>query len=291
MIAVGAQTFANPVALRNMRRDCMSDHIFLEGRVQVEWIKGRACQIQRRSFLRNRRLSVPNLIDRALEITQPLARKVSAGEADQLFLVAGILTSRQIRLIPHCEVVEHVKSFALRHNLRDSGGSPLALTIASLRPTGLTLAHSALRNDILKTQMLANHTDPNQTRRYIDRPITRAEQAVTIARLRAALSRPCGPGMGSISTAARRAHRLLTLATLRRQASFAQIPSPVSRQVNAKASFAQHGSVALRAQTRSSRLNQTHWPGSRACVMPLQTPESKYRQIGGSFYTHPNYRS
>ena len=34
MIAIGAQTFANPEALRNMRRDCMTEHIFLEGRVQ-----------------------------------------------------------------------------------------------------------------------------------------------------------------------------------------------------------------------------------------------------------------
>ena len=59
MIAVGAQTFANPEALRNMRRDCVTDHIFLEGRVHVEWAKGRARQIQRRSFLRDRRLSVP----------------------------------------------------------------------------------------------------------------------------------------------------------------------------------------------------------------------------------------
>ena len=183
MIAIGAQTFANPEALRNMRRDCMSDHIFLEGRIQVEWIKGRSRQLQRRSFLRNRHLSVPNLIDRALEITKPLVSEVPFGDADQLFLIAGILTSRQIRLIPHCEVVEHVKAFAVRHNLRDSAGGPLALTIASLRPTGLTLAHSALHNDVLKTQVLANHVDPNQTRRYIDRPITRAEQAVTIARL------------------------------------------------------------------------------------------------------------
>ncbi len=183
MIAVGAQTFANPEALRNMRRDCMTDHIFLEGRVHVEWAKGRARQIQRRSFLRGRRLSVPNLIDRVLEITEPLVCKVLSKDADRLFLVGGILTSRRVRLIPHCEVVEHVKSFALRHGLQDFGGSPLALTVASLRPTGLTLAHSALRNDILKTQVLANHADPDQTRHYVDRPITRAEQAATIARL------------------------------------------------------------------------------------------------------------
>ena len=205
MIAVGAQTFANPEALRNMRRDCVTDHIFLEGRVHVEWAKGRARQIQRRSFLRDRRLSVPNLIDRALEITEPLVCKVSSGDADRLFLVGGILTSRQVRLIPHCEVVEHVKSFALRHDLRDMGGNPLALTIASLRPTGLTLAHSALRNDILKTQVLANHTDPDQTRQYIDRPVTRTEQAVTIARLQGRFVEAvrAGNGLGLGGDAAR----------------------------------------------------------------------------------------
>src|SRR3546814_1989297 len=35
MIAIGAQTYTNTEALRLMRRDCMSEHLLLEGRVMV----------------------------------------------------------------------------------------------------------------------------------------------------------------------------------------------------------------------------------------------------------------
>ena len=64
MIAIGAQTYANPDALRLLRRDCMTEHLLLDGRVVVGWHKGRANREQRRSFLRDRSFSVPRLIDR-----------------------------------------------------------------------------------------------------------------------------------------------------------------------------------------------------------------------------------
>jgi hypothetical protein len=69
MIAIAAQTFANPEALRLMRRDCMREHVLLEGRVVVTWTKGRSNRPQRRSFLRDKSFSVPNLIERVLALT------------------------------------------------------------------------------------------------------------------------------------------------------------------------------------------------------------------------------
>ncbi|MGC8733274.1 MAG: hypothetical protein ACP5RC_13605 [Halothiobacillaceae bacterium] len=42
MIAIGAQTYANAEALRHLRRNCMSEHMLLDGRVVVSWRKGRA---------------------------------------------------------------------------------------------------------------------------------------------------------------------------------------------------------------------------------------------------------
>jgi hypothetical protein len=67
MIAIAAQTFANPEALRLMRRDCMSEHVLLEGRVVVTWTKGRSNRPQRRSFrsLRDRR-------DRGSPVARPV---------------------------------------------------------------------------------------------------------------------------------------------------------------------------------------------------------------------------
>jgi hypothetical protein len=47
------------------------------------------------------------------------------------------------------------------------------------------LAHVALGHDVLKTQILANHASPDTTRRYIDRPVVRAAQAIELGRLQA----------------------------------------------------------------------------------------------------------
>ena len=86
MVAIAAQTFANPEALRLMRRACMSEHVLLGGRAVVTWEKGRSSRPQRRSFLRDKSLSVPNLIDRVLALTEPLVPHVASRDRDRLFL-------------------------------------------------------------------------------------------------------------------------------------------------------------------------------------------------------------
>ena len=68
MIAIGAQSYANPEALRHLRRDCMNEHLLLDGRTVVTWSKGRSNRQQRRSFLR----------DKSLSVTQP--HRASAGD-------------------------------------------------------------------------------------------------------------------------------------------------------------------------------------------------------------------
>lgn len=176
MIAIGAQSYANPEALRELRRDCMSDHLLLDGREVMTWSKGRSNRVQRRSFLRDKSLSVPHLIDQVLEMTALLMPHVPAHDRERLFLVASINGTRAIKLIPDYLVSRHVRLFVQRHGLTDERGGPLALTLAALRTTGLTLAHEALGHDILKTQILANHATPDTTQRYIDRPIVRKAQ-------------------------------------------------------------------------------------------------------------------
>jgi hypothetical protein len=185
MIAIAAQTFANPEALRLMRRDCMSEHALLQGRVVVSWNKGRSNRPQRRSFLRDKSFSVPHLIDRVLALTAPLLPHVPSGERELLFLCGTVLGCRSVGVIPQGIMSKHVGWFAKRHGLRAANGKPLALALANLRPTGLTLAHAALGHDVLKTQVLANHASPETTRRYVDRPVVRAAQAIELGRLQA----------------------------------------------------------------------------------------------------------
>ncbi|WP_292370094.1 site-specific integrase [Mesorhizobium sp.] len=185
MIAIGAQTYANPEALRELRRDCMSEHLLLDGRSVIRWSKGRSNRVQRRSFLRDKTLSVPNLIDRVLQMTSPLLAHVPAQDRERLFVVETVYGSRTVSLIPPYLMSKHVRLFAQRHGLTDDSGQPLSLTLASLRATGLTLAHEALGHDILKTQVLANHATPDTTQRYIDRPIVRRAQQRIVGSLQA----------------------------------------------------------------------------------------------------------
>lgn len=185
MIAIGVQTYANAEALRLMRRDCMSEHLLLEGRVLVSWHKGRAGREQRRSFLRDKSFSVPALISQVLALTQRLVPHTSPGSCDLLFLTAQVRASRTIGVIPDYLASKLTRRFVARHGLLGDDGKDLNLTLAALRPSGLTLAHERLGHDILKTQALANHATPDTTKRYVDRPRVRKAQAALIGGLQA----------------------------------------------------------------------------------------------------------
>ena len=186
MVAIGAQTYANPEPLRLMHRDCMVEHLLLEGRLVVTWEKGRSSRSQRRSFLRDRSLSVPNLIDRVLAMTQPLVAHVPVYDRDKLFLSATRSTWRNAILVPKGTLAFHLAHFICRHQLRHADGTPLRLHFASLRITGLSLAHAALGYDVLKTQIVANHVSPRTTTRYVAQPAIRAAQSSNLAGLQAA---------------------------------------------------------------------------------------------------------
>lgn len=186
ILAIGAQTYANPEPLRLMRRDCMVEHLLLEGRWVVTWEKGRSSRSQRRSFLRDRSLSVPNLIDRVLAMTQPLVAHAPVYDRDKLFLSATRSTWRKVQLVPKGVLAFHLDRFICRHRLRHADGTPLRLNLASLRVSGLSLAHAALGYDVLKTQIVANHVSPRTTSRYVAQPEIRAAQSSNLARLQAA---------------------------------------------------------------------------------------------------------
>ena len=185
MIAIGAQTYANAEALRMLRRDCMSEHLLLEGRVLVSWHKGRAGREQRRSFLRDKSFSVPALIDQVLALTERLLSHAPQRDRDLLFLTGGVQASRTVGIIPGYLAASLTRRFVQRHKLRDDSGNVLRLSLGSLRVSGLTLAHERSGFDILKTQALANHATPDTTQRYVDNPRVRKAQAVVIGGLQA----------------------------------------------------------------------------------------------------------
>ncbi len=254
MIAIAAQTFANPEALRNLRRECMSEHLMLEGRVVVTWSKGRATRPQRRSFLRDRTLSVPNLIDRVLAFTEVLVAYATTAERDRLFLCGNVMATRGVVLIPDYLVSVHVRRFVKRHDLRGADGKPLKLTIATLRATGLTLAHETLGYDLLKTQALANHASPDTTRHYVERPAIRAAQEVELARLQGRfVSWVRGdPKVARANSAWTDARRLISPWGATQLPADSPVPtrSPASDPDRSPAACAPHGSAASPVRTR-----------------------------------------
>lgn len=114
-------------------------------------------------------------------------RAAIAAEDDlaRLDLDDNMNSSRIVAVMPDYLVSAHVRRFVDRHDLRDDRGHPLRLSIAALRASGLTLAHERLGHDILKTQALANHTTPDTTQRYVDRPLIRQAQAIAVGALQA----------------------------------------------------------------------------------------------------------
>lgn len=183
LLVVGASLYANPMSLTAMSRDCLVEHVLLDGRSVVTWNKERSSRVQRRSFLRGRGLSVPNMIDQILEITAPLVRHTKSKHRQRLFLCGT--RHRGTRVFgpyPH-ESSTNLNKFVRRNHLLGADGSALRLVLGTLRRTGLALAHEAVGGDVLKTQMLANHGDPTTTKRYVDRPAERERNAANLAGL------------------------------------------------------------------------------------------------------------
>ena len=183
VIAIGAQTFANPEALLGFTRDCTSEHPLFDSRVIVSWRKGRASKEQRRSFLRDKSLSPPHLIDQVLAMTAPLVSLVRPIDRDKLFLYATVSNERYIGVLGGAVAAHQIERFVADHVLRGPDGRLIRFNLVALRTTGLARAHAALGYDLLKTQALANHASLDTTRRYVDQPLARQGQAMELSRL------------------------------------------------------------------------------------------------------------
>ncbi|MGC0321056.1 hypothetical protein ABIG06_001685 [Bradyrhizobium sp. USDA 326] len=136
-IAIAIQTAGNVEALRLIDRDCIEPHPLIEHRTMIDWQKGRAGHLvkraQRRSFDRRRRYAAPNLIDKLLKMTAPLAARAPASEKDRLFLMHR--PSRNISVIQRTTLEGAIARFIERANRRINAWNanhPDQLRIAAL---------------------------------------------------------------------------------------------------------------------------------------------------------------
>ena len=194
-IAIAIQTAGNADALRLIDRDCIEPHPLMEYRTMIDWQKGRAGHLvkraQRRSFDRRRRYAAPNLIDKLLKMTAPLAARAPASEKDRLFLMQR--PGRNISVIQRTTLEGAMVRFIERANRRIDAWNadhPDQLRVALPRfhtrmfRGSVAIEHyRASGGDVRAAQNVLNHASPELTDRYIRGDQSRALQHETIARL------------------------------------------------------------------------------------------------------------
>lgn len=194
-LAIAIQTAANPDALRHIDRDCLVPHPLDQNRIMIEWAKPRAGgsmrRAQRRSFDRRRPYAAPNLIEKLLKMTAPLALHATPGNRDRLFLVRGN-GARGIAPIAHQTLTNGIRAFIARANAHIGAAntvSPQALlpsfTAKQFRGSVATRHYAASGGDIRVAQTVLNHARADTTDLYVRGPEATRIQHETIARLQA----------------------------------------------------------------------------------------------------------
>jgi hypothetical protein len=196
-LAIAIQTAANPDALRLIGRDCVAPHPLDEHRAVIDWAKPRAGgavrRAQRRSFDRRRQHAAPNLIDKVLAMTAPLAAHAPPSERDRLFLIRGNRPSG-VKPIGSQTLSTGIRRFTARANGHiaawndahpDQPRTPL-LNFAPVlfRGSVATEHYHATGGDIRAAQAVLNHARADTTDLYVRGPETRRLQDATVARLR-----------------------------------------------------------------------------------------------------------
>lgn len=196
-IAIAIQTAGNAEALRLIDRDCIEPHPLIDHRTMIDWQKGRAGHLvkraQRRSFDRRRRYAVPNLIDKLLKTTAPLAARAPASEKDRLFLMHR--PGRDVSVIQRTTLEGAMARFTERANRRiDAWNAEHPDQLRTVLPRfhtrmfrgSVAIEHyRASGGDVRAAQTVLNHCSSERTDRYIRGDQSRALQHETIARLQA----------------------------------------------------------------------------------------------------------
>jgi len=195
-IAITIQTAGNPDALRRLRCDCQVPHPLDENRVMIDWGKTRAGiklkRAQRRSFDRRRQYAAPNLIDRVLQMTEPMRLHARPQDRDLLFLSKSE-KKNQVVEVPMGTLSKSVKRFVARANARIRIWNEAAperrrdllpdFAAAFIRGSVAIEHYKASGGDILEAQAVLNHAHVHTTDTYVRGPEVQRLQTETIRRL------------------------------------------------------------------------------------------------------------
>jgi hypothetical protein len=161
----------------------------------IDWGKPRAGakvrRAQRRSFDCRRPYAAPNLIDRLLAMTAPLAAQARLQDQASLFLAKSEKTGK-VGLVPLGTLRGVIRRFISHANTRiaiwnraapERRREPLPqFAAAFLRGSAATQVYTASQGDLIAAQALLNHARIDTTERYVRGPEAKRLQTETIAR-------------------------------------------------------------------------------------------------------------
>lgn len=156
-LAILAQTGANPMALRRLRRDCVSPHPLVSHLERIVWDKPRAGKEQYVDFPEGKIWSAPNLVRRLAALNHKLVSAAHVSDREYLFLAQGtgaptasVLSWAYIHLL--------LDKFIARHELPN-------FDLAGFR-THVAKAHHATAGSLIAAKERLNHVELRTTSRY-----------------------------------------------------------------------------------------------------------------------------
>lgn len=160
-LAILIQTSGNPMAIRNLTRDCVRPHAFRKDLLLVCWDKPRSGREQRVDFPAGREWSAPSLIAKLAALNNNLVKRAESSCQNKLFLAYSHHTAR----VP-CFQMFHLllASFTSNHQLK------VDFNFKDLRRAGAK-AHQVKGGSVFYAQKRLNHRSVKTTARYIDQSV------------------------------------------------------------------------------------------------------------------------
>jgi len=156
-LSIVAQTAGNPMAIHELRRDCVQPHPLRDDRKAIVWSKRRSRAEQKADFAISRMRSAPHLVEVAIELSEPLVPLASKNHREMLFLAN---CESGVRL--PCFQLFHLmlNAFIAKHNLPNFDFKQLRRAVGHL--------HHQESGDLLLVARRLNHRSTSTTARYIE---------------------------------------------------------------------------------------------------------------------------
>lgn len=156
-LAILIQTSGNPLAILELKVDCVRPHPLRDDLERLVWSKPRARREQLVDFPRDKSRSAPVLCRRLIELTAPLRQEAPARERDRLFLAVR-QNDRRVRALSAGIIDLYAEQFQTSRGLRP-------FQLREFRRSGAK-AHHRASGDITTAQRRLNHRSAVTTAKY-----------------------------------------------------------------------------------------------------------------------------